>query len=149
MFLDLHKIKTPWFSYGTWDFESLSGTAFAYVPFIGLEVGAGRVRSDEIDIDLASGEAHWDGRLFPLARFEPKGVARSESTLALRDYGRSGYAFLIDEAAGFGVLIDDASAQSVGHHLFVGESVDPRYLRPVLSGYSLYQLWEVRSDSAR
>ena len=149
VFLDLHKIKTPWFSYGTWDFESLSGTAFAYVPFIGLEVGAGRVRSDEIDIDLASGEAHWDGRLFPLARFEPKGVARSEGKLALRDYGRSGYTFLIDEEAGFGVLIDDASAQSVGHHLFVAESVDPRYFRPVLSGYPLYQLWEVRSDSAR
>jgi hypothetical protein len=149
VFVELHKIKTPWFYYGTWDFESLSGSAFAHVPFVGLEVASGRVRSDEIDIDLASGEARYDGRLFWLARFEPKGARKSEGTLALRDYGRSGYAFLIDEAAGFGILIDDESAQSVGHHLFVNASVDLRYFRPVLSRYPLYQLWEVRSDSLR
>jgi hypothetical protein len=146
VFLDYDKIRTPWFTYGTWDFEQSAGKPFAYLPFSGLEASANRVRNREIEIDLVSGEARFQGRVLELARFAWKPPPETGIGLRVRDYERSGLAFQMDEASRSGVLLDDATAQSVGHRLFVGEGVDARYFRLALSRHPLYRVWEVRGD---
>ncbi len=146
VFVDFDKIRTPWFSYGTWDFERSSGKPFAYLPFSGLEIVANRVRNPEIEIDLVSGEARFQGRVFRLARFAWKPPPETGADVRVRNYGRAGLAFRMDEASRSGILLDDEVAQSVGHKLFAGEGVDERYFRLVLSRHPLYRLWEVRGD---
>jgi dolichyl-diphosphooligosaccharide--protein glycosyltransferase len=140
VFLDADKIRTPWFFYGTWDFDKGTGTQFAHTPFFRLEREGSVVRNEEIVIDLEKGSARYGRHAMPLSR-----LITSEGE---HSYRRGGLSFRFDPVAGFGLLYDDNVGASVGHKLYVGTDVDPRYFERVISRYPLYRVWKVRSDVA-
>jgi len=147
LFLDhlFTRIAYWWYWFGTWDIEKKEGKRAIYRPFYQIEEKNGRlVGTNGLDLDIQKGIVHLGSQAIPLSRMA---VRKSKSFDTQRFEHESTYRFELLERARFGILMDDAAAESVFNKLYLRHIFPEKYFRMVSSRRPVYQLWEVRGDS--
>ncbi|MDD3552920.1 MAG: hypothetical protein PHC35_00150 [Deltaproteobacteria bacterium] len=131
------------FYFATWNPVTKTGGTAIYEPFTGLsESSSGFLTSQDghTKVDLTAGSID-SGQNHGMLLFS------HECGKEKRFYGRPiGHVFLYNSEDGTGAIMSDNLADSVFNRLFVcKEGMEP-YFKPILTGNTAYQLWEVRGD---
>lgn len=140
---------TDWFTRGTWDPDTRSGTRALYRPYFGLRRVDDTVEgSRSLRVDLSTGT---------LRAIEPDGtrtalhvsriVTATAGGLDADDLGgNTGVDFEWVPERRYGAAMTDAIAESTFNRLFIRHHPDKRYFRAVALQTPSFQLWEVRGD---
>lgn len=148
LFLDLDKINTAWFYYGTWSFAQKKGRTGFFRPVQGLKEAGNHIGNDFIDVDIEQGRVRLGSRQLPLKELTVTRFVNNRREPQRTDYGRQApYRFEYIPQAAFGVLMDDAIADSVAAKLFARVEGDNRYFLPQTLMLPLYQVWKVSGDT--
>lgn len=148
LFLDLQKINTAWFYYGTWDFDQQRGRAGIFRPFQGLTETNAHITNSFIDLDMEQGRVRLDKRVIPLSELVITRFVNNRKEPQHINYGlQSAYRFEYIPQGAFGVLMDDAVANSVAANLFARIEGDNHYFQPQNLTVPLYQVWKVSGDT--
>jgi dolichyl-diphosphooligosaccharide--protein glycosyltransferase len=151
LLLDLGKMHTDWFQYGTWDFDRRESQKRFFGTFTGIRRRGGTLTNGyDLSIDVEEGVARAGDRSYPLKELVfirrgegPTGIVRER-----RAYERDdGYFFWLIDGVGFGGIMNGNVAATTMARLFVGLDFDRRYFRPVRTRLPFYQVWEVRGDA--
>ncbi|MCZ7597640.1 MAG: hypothetical protein M5U09_07765 [Gammaproteobacteria bacterium] len=67
LFLDYDKIRTPWLTWGAWNFASRTGPEFVHEPVLDVVRKDGVIGNDNnFNVDVATGVARYNSATFPL-----------------------------------------------------------------------------------
>jgi hypothetical protein len=154
LFLELTKIRTHWFQYGMWDFDTQELRRNSFGKFFGVG-SKGSLLTDgrNLTIDVDDGIARVGDLEYPLQELAVTYAGKQlQAPLPprRRTYRRradeGGMVFWMMARGGFGMLMDRQTADTTLMRLFVGLQHDPRYFRPVKVEPPAYQIWEVTGD---
>lgn len=147
LFLDQLLTQTSywWYWFGTWDVDSREGIHTDYRVFDQLFASGNRVRGRSgFDVDLERGVVMLGNRPVPLGKAAIWYGTKSRNFI----FGDETTNFEMSFPDRFGALMLEDIAESVFNQLFLRKTYSPDYFRPVVLQSPIYQLWEVRGDSA-
>jgi dolichyl-diphosphooligosaccharide--protein glycosyltransferase len=150
LFLDVDKILSSWFRYGTWSTKTREGQRAVLMTFRNVRARGNTLTSGStLSIDVEKGTARVRHQRYPLKELVVirRGRRPDDVTRERRTYeARGGMIFWLIDGVGFGALMDDRAAHTMMARLFCGLDPDPRYFRSVKMSLPLYQIWEVTGD---
>lgn len=132
------------FHFATWNPITKSGGTAMYEPFKDLiESSSGLLASQDghTKVNLTTGNID-SGQNHGMLLFSQRCGEEKQF------YGRPmGYAFFYNPKDETGAIMSDNLAESVFNQLFICKKNMEPYFKPVITGNTAYQLWEVRGDS--
>ena len=138
--LDYDKVRTPWYKFGSWNFENRSGPDFVHEPFLNLRINNSTIENDNFRIDLSKGVAIFHNSQFILKQLIVPGKG-------IRQFRKNGYSFELHEQQGWGVLMSENVLNSVGRQLYGFKLNNNPWFTPVIDNLPLYGIWKVTADN--
>lgn len=144
IYLDFDKIRTPWYTFGSWDFTKREGQKFAHTPILNLKVIGHTVFNDRVMFNLDTGDAQYLGQQVPVRRII---VLNKSGQRYVRNISKlKGWNLEIDLNRESGLLFSDNVADSVGRRLYAGNMDVRPYFEPVLDNLPYVGVWQVLPD---
>lgn len=140
LFLDYDKIRTPWLTYGAWNFTARTGPEFVHEPVLDVVRKNGVIGNDNnFNVDVATGVARYNSATFPLKQM----LVHGRGLRRIRDRGLT---FEYFEPQGWGVLVDDNALPTVARQLYSGRFQQGPGFRVEMNRLPYAALWKVVPD---